>query len=78
MDGIYLKSKTESENDFDMPLFNKELSGKEFDRKVREKSNKRPLEKVSVLPAKKKSRYRRKIRLKRYRNRTEFCAEYKL
>ena len=30
------KSKTESENDFDMPLFNKELSRKEFDRKVRE------------------------------------------
>ena len=48
------KSKTESENDFDMPLFNKELSREEFDRKVRENPINDHL-KVSVLPAKEKA-----------------------
>ena len=48
------KSKTESENDFDMPLFNKELSREEFDRKVRENPINDHL-KVSVLPAEEKA-----------------------
>ena len=48
------KSKTESENDFDMPLFNKELSREEFDRKVRENPMNDHL-KVSVLPAEEKA-----------------------
>ena len=45
--------------DFDMPLFNKELSREEFDRKVRENPMNDHL-KVSVLPAEEKIRYRRK------------------
>ena len=40
--------------DFDMPLFNKELSREEFDRKVRENSMNDHL-KVSVLPAEEKA-----------------------
>ena len=48
------KSKTKSENDFDMPLFNKELSREEFDRKVRENPINDHL-KVSVLPAEEKA-----------------------
>lgn len=39
--------------DFDMPLFNKELSREEFDRKVRENPMNDHL-KVSVLPAEEK------------------------
>lgn len=49
------KSKTESENDFDMPLFNKELSREEFDRKVRENPINDHLKVTSVLPAKEKA-----------------------
>ena len=40
--------------DFDMPLFNKELSREEFDRKVRENPMNDHL-KVSVLPAEEKT-----------------------
>ena len=53
------KSKTESENDFDMPLFNKELSREEFDRKVRENPINDHL-KVQCITGERKSRYRRK------------------
>ena len=57
------KSKTESENDFDMPLFNKELSREEFDRKVRENPINDHL-KVTVYYRRKKKPLQAKIRLK--------------